>query len=205
MERDPPLQVYCDYEALTDAEGNQTPILLCAETDEQDDTLSFYGKDCTSPFFDWLKGLAVDQDGHDRNFIALFHNFKGYDGMFLLQYWYAHHREVTNQITVGTKILSFQSDQLTFKDSLCFPSRSPSLVFPPPSASRNCVRDSSLTNSTPSRLKTTRDPCHRVTHTTPTACGPKRKPSSNGGTMRRSPLTTTLSCDARWKPTPSQT
>ena len=103
MECDPPLQVYCDYAALTDAEGNQTPIPLCAETDEQDDTLSFYGKDCTSPFFDWLEGLAVDQDGDDRNFIALFHNLKGYDGMFLLQYCYAHHREVTNQITVGTK------------------------------------------------------------------------------------------------------
>ena len=33
VEREPPLQVYCDYEAITDAEGNQTPILLCAETD----------------------------------------------------------------------------------------------------------------------------------------------------------------------------
>ena len=27
VERDPPLQVYCDYEAITDAEGNQTPFL----------------------------------------------------------------------------------------------------------------------------------------------------------------------------------
>ena len=120
VERDPPLQVYCDYEALTDAEGNQTPILLCAETDDDDDTKTFYGTDCTSPFFDWLEELAVDQDGDDRPVIALFHNLKGYDGMFLLQYCYAHHREVTNQITVGTKILSFQSDRLTFKDSLCF-------------------------------------------------------------------------------------
>ena len=110
VERDPPLQVYCDYEALTDTEGNQTPIQLCAETDEQGDTLSFYGPDCTSPFFDWLQELAVDQDGDDRNFIALFHNLKGYDGMFLLQYCYAHHREVANQVTVGTKILSFQSN-----------------------------------------------------------------------------------------------
>ena len=120
VERDPPLQVYYDYEALTDAEGNQTTILLCAETDDDDETKTFYGLDCTSPFFDWLEELAVDQDGDDRPVIALFHNLKGYDGMFLLQYCYAHHREVTNQITVGTKILSFQSDRLTFKDSLCF-------------------------------------------------------------------------------------
>lgn len=37
VEREPPLQVYCDYEAITDAEGNQAPILLCAETNEDDE------------------------------------------------------------------------------------------------------------------------------------------------------------------------
>ena len=120
VEREPPLQVYCDYEAITDAEGNQTPILLCAETDEDDETKSFYGPDCTAPFFDWLEELAVDQDGDDRDVIVIFHNLKGYDGMFILQHCYATHREVKDQITVGTKILSLTSDRLTFKDSLCF-------------------------------------------------------------------------------------
>ena len=62
----------------------------------------------------------MDQDGDDRDVIAIFHNLKGYDGMFLLQHSYATHRDVTDQITVGTKILSFKSDRLTFKDSLCF-------------------------------------------------------------------------------------
>ena len=120
VEREPPLQVYCDYEAITDAEGNQSPILLCAETDEDNETVSFYGTDCTTPFFDWLEQLAVDQDGDDRDVIAIFHNLKGYDGMFLLQYCYAAHRTVEQQITQGTKILCFKSDRLTFKDSLCF-------------------------------------------------------------------------------------
>ena len=120
VEREPPLQVYCDYEAVTDAEGNQTPILLCAETDEDDNTMSFYGSNCTSRFFSWLEELAVDQDGDDKNVIAIFHNLKGYDGMFLLQHCYRTHREVEDQITVGAKILSFKSDRLTFKDSLCF-------------------------------------------------------------------------------------
>ena len=55
--------MYCDYEATTDAEGNQTPILLCAETDKEDETVSFYGSDCTSDSFVWLEELAVDQDG----------------------------------------------------------------------------------------------------------------------------------------------
>ena len=120
MEREPPLQVYCDYEAVTDAEGNQTPILLCAETDEDDEAVSFYGPDCTPHFFDWLEELAADQDGDDRHAIAIFHNLKGYDGMFILQHCYATLQEVNDQITVGTKILSLRFDQLMFKDSLCF-------------------------------------------------------------------------------------
>lgn len=120
VERDPPLQVYCDYEAVTDADGNQTPILLFLETDECDDTEFFYGTDCTEAMFDYLESLAVDQDGDDRRVIVIFHNLKGYDGMFILQHCYATHREVTDQITVGTKILSLTSDRLTFKDSLCF-------------------------------------------------------------------------------------
>ena len=121
VERDPPLQVYCDYEATVDEEGVQTPILLGAKSDEEDHTEFFYGADCTKSFFEWLESLAIDQDGDDRNVIAVFHSLKGYDGMFLLQHCYANHREVTDQITVGTKVLSFKSDRLTFKDSL-FPS-----------------------------------------------------------------------------------
>lgn len=120
VERDPPLQVYCGYEATVDAEGVQTAILLCAESDEEDQTMFFYGLDCTKDFFQWLESLAVDQDSDDRNVIAVFHNLKGYDGMLLLQYCYANHWEVTDQIAVGTKVLSFKSDRLTFKDSLCF-------------------------------------------------------------------------------------
>ena len=66
VEKELPLQVYCDYKTITDAEGNQTPIFLCAETDEEEETVSFHGPDCTSHFFDWLEESAVDQDGDDR-------------------------------------------------------------------------------------------------------------------------------------------
>ena len=120
VKREPPLQVYCDYEALTDAEGNQTPILLGVKTDEEDKMVFFYGPDYMSQFFEWLEELAVDQDGDDRNVITIFHNLKGYGGTFILQYCYATHREVTDQITVGTKILALIPDRLTFKDSPCF-------------------------------------------------------------------------------------
>ena len=65
VEREPPLQVYCDWEAISDAEGNQTPILLYAETEEDEDTVSFYGSNCASRLFDWLEDLTIDQDGDD--------------------------------------------------------------------------------------------------------------------------------------------
>ena len=119
MERDPPLQVYCDYKATVD-EGVQTAILLCAESDEEDQTKFFCGPDSTKEFFQWLESVAVDQDADDQNMIAVFHNLKGYDGMLLLQYCYTNHREVTDQIAIRTKVLSFKSDHLPFKDSLCF-------------------------------------------------------------------------------------
>ena len=58
-----------------DEDGVQSPILLCAqlESDEEDHPESFYGSDCTEPFFEWLESLAADQDGDDRSVIAVFY------------------------------------------------------------------------------------------------------------------------------------
>ena len=39
----PPLFVYADYEAVTDADGVQTPIMVCAEHEATDVTEVFYG------------------------------------------------------------------------------------------------------------------------------------------------------------------
>ena len=120
VEQEPPLFVYADHEAITDGQGFQAPILLGYETSESDTAYLLYGPTCTEEFIDRLEELAVDTEGDDRSVILLFHNLKGYDGMFLLQYMYQHHREVTRLVTVGAKVFSFQSDQLTFKDSLRF-------------------------------------------------------------------------------------
>ena len=111
-------QVYRDYKATTDAEGNQTPIHVWAKTDVRDETVSFYGSDCTSHFFEWFEELAVDRDGDDWNVIIIFHNSKGYDGMFILHYCYVTNWEVTAQITVGTMILSLKSDESIFRLAL---------------------------------------------------------------------------------------
>ena len=120
VEREPPLLVYADFEAITDRDGVQKAILIAYESSETDECITHYGEDCTERLLEDLEELAVDTDGDDRQVITLFHNLKGYDGMFLLQHMYDRHREVVNLVTVGVKVLSFTSDRLTFKDSLCF-------------------------------------------------------------------------------------
>ena len=120
VEKPKPLFVYADYEATCDEDGLQKPILICAEPDDQDDTVSFYGSDCTEPFMDYLEELTVDEHGDERKVICIFHNFKGYDGMFVLQYLYEKHMTVEQQICIGTKVLSLSTGDITFKDSLCF-------------------------------------------------------------------------------------
>ena len=120
VERQPPLFVYADFEATTCAEGYQTAIMVGYETSESDECHTLYGEGVTGRFLADLETLAVDDDGDDRSVIVVFHNLKGYDGMLLLRYLYAQHREVTGMVTVGAKVLSFTSDRLTFKDSLCF-------------------------------------------------------------------------------------
>ena len=120
VERDPPLQIYFDYETIMDDNGVQTLILLGAESNEEDHTEFFYGADYTESFLEWLESLAVDQDGNNRSVLPVFHNLKGYNRMSLLQNCSANHQEVTDNITMSTKVLSFKSDRLTSNDSLCF-------------------------------------------------------------------------------------
>ncbi len=118
--KEPPLLVFADFEAVTDDDGVQKAVMVAYESVETEQCVVHYGADCAERFVADLEELAVDVDGDDRTVITLFHNLKGYDGMFLLEYMYANHREVTNLVTVGVKVFSFSSDRLTFKDSLCF-------------------------------------------------------------------------------------
>ena len=39
--------------AMTDGEGNQTPILIFDDTNEEDEMKSFYSLDCTAEFILW--------------------------------------------------------------------------------------------------------------------------------------------------------
>ena len=62
----------------------------------------------------------VEDSDREREIIIVFHNLKGFDSMFILNELYQQQREVTEQLTVGAKVLSFKSGPLKFIDSLSF-------------------------------------------------------------------------------------
>ena len=70
VEELPPLLAYADYGAVTDDDGVQTPILVCYEDEDEDETHSFYGPTSTDDLFDHLDALSVDEYGDERRVIV---------------------------------------------------------------------------------------------------------------------------------------
>jgi len=117
----PPLFVYADFEAMQNAEGVFVPNLLCYSSSEETTIHVLDGEDCALQFLHELDDLTEVPDREDeREILVVFHNLKGFDGMFILHKMYQQQRQVANQPTVGAKVLSFKSGQLKFIDSLCF-------------------------------------------------------------------------------------
>ena len=117
----PPLFVYADFETMQNAEEVFVPNLLCYSSSEEEDIHVLHGEDCTLQFLHELDELADVQDSdREREIIIVFHNFKGFDSVFIVNELYQQQREVTEQLTVGAKVLSFKSGPLKFIDSLSF-------------------------------------------------------------------------------------
>ena len=118
----PPLFVYADFEAMQNAEGVFVANLLCySSSEEEEDIHVLDGQECTLQFLQELDDLADIPDGdREREIIIVFHNFKGFDSVFILNELYQQQREVTEQLTVGAKVLSFRSGPLKFIDSISF-------------------------------------------------------------------------------------
>ena len=116
-----PLLVYADIEAYQNEENVFVPNLLCYATAEEEDIHAMDGEDCVLQFLQDLDDLAEEPDSEQqRNIIVVFHNLKGFDGIFIINELYQQQREVINQLTVGAKVLSLTSGPLKFIDSLCF-------------------------------------------------------------------------------------
>ena len=116
----PPLFVYADFEAMQNAEGMFVANLLCYSSSEETTIHVLDGEDCALQFLRDLDDLTdiPDREG-EREILVVFHNLKGFDGMFILHELYQQQREVVDQLTVGAKVLSFKSGAVKFIDS-CF-------------------------------------------------------------------------------------
>ena len=119
----PPLFVYADIEAMTLPDRTFEPNLLCYETSHGKKG-ALWGKTCCGEFIKELNEMAWVPAGkkkkRERPVIVLFHNLKGFDGVFILNALYKDGRRVINQACTGAKVLTFKSGPITFKDSLCF-------------------------------------------------------------------------------------
>ena len=76
------------------------------------------GKDCVPDFIQWVHSLACQEDVEKVIIVA--HNFKGYDGYFILDEFYKPHATNLNQIVNGAKILSLELPNIKFIDSMNF-------------------------------------------------------------------------------------
>ena len=121
----PPLFVYADIEAMVLPDGSFQPNLVCYQTSQPWSTIrSLKGPNCCREFIQELGKLALVPAGkkkkRERPVTVLFHNLKGFDGVFLLKELYKDSRRVESQACMGAKVLTFKSGSITFKDSLCF-------------------------------------------------------------------------------------
>ena len=117
----PPLFVYADFEAMQNAEGVFVANLLCYSSAEEDTIHVLEAEDCPLQFLHDLDDLVdVPDNNQEREILVVFHNLKGFDGMFILHELYQQQREVADQLTMGAKVLSFKSGLLKFIDSLGF-------------------------------------------------------------------------------------
>ena len=121
-ETPPPKMVYADIECLLTEERGFVPNLLCYRAQDQGEFTTHRGEDCVDVFLRDLNDLSHPprKDIEEQPLIVLFHNLKGFDGIFILQALYRDMSDVEEQLTVGAKVLSFKCGPLTFKDSLCF-------------------------------------------------------------------------------------
>ena len=108
----PPLFVYSDFEAMQNAEGVFVANLLCYSSTEEETIHVLEGEDCALQFLDLDDLVDVPDSDGDREILVVFHNLKGFDGMFILHELYQQQQEVVDQLTVGAKVLSFKSGRL---------------------------------------------------------------------------------------------
>ena len=118
--------VFADIECSIDDNRQFTPNLICYEIESSDQEHGCEGKTCLQQFYvdliALIKDLAVS-NGLKPIQVELqiyFHNFRGFDGLFIIKQLLDMNLKVSKVLMTGQKILYFECGQLKFKDSLSF-------------------------------------------------------------------------------------
>ena len=109
----PTTHVYFDIECRFDA-TQHTPTLLVYWNEQEPEPVSLHGEDCVKQFLQYLEELC-----EEFNVTVLAHNFKGYDGIFVLRECYKSKLKV-DQIRQGLKLLMLKHRNIRYIDSMSF-------------------------------------------------------------------------------------
>jgi len=118
--------VFADIECCIDKARNFTPNLICFERESSDKKHHFRGSGCVRQFLsyliNWVKDIAEEMDKYPQQveLQVYFHNFRGFDGLFIIKQFFDMNLKVSKVLMTGQKILYFECGDLEFKDSLSF-------------------------------------------------------------------------------------
>ena len=81
-----------------------------------------WGTSCIRKFLEKPLTWLQEKEGkrNQVEFQVYFHNFRGFDGMFIIKQLYDMNLKVSKVLMTGQKILYFECGNLKFKDSMSF-------------------------------------------------------------------------------------
>ena len=118
--------VFADIECHIDDSRQFTPNLICVERESSDKKYHGWGRTCLHEFhkqlMTWLKEVEKENNlkSNQVEIQVFFHNFRGFDGVFIIKQLFDMNVKVSKVLMTGQKILYFECGQLKFKDSMSF-------------------------------------------------------------------------------------
>ena len=118
--------VFADIECCIDDQRQFTPNLICFERETSDEKYQCWGRTCLRDFYNRLMAMLKELQKENNlrwnqlEMQVYFHNFRGFDGVFIIKQLYDMNLKVSKVLMTGQKILYFECDRLKFKDSMSF-------------------------------------------------------------------------------------
>ena len=116
--------VFADIECCIDDNRKFTPNLICFERETSDEKYHCWGRMCIRLFLEqltkWVKEEEKMKGPNTAELQVYFHNFRGFDGVFIIKQLYDMNLKVSKVLMTGQKILYFECGHLKFKDSMSF-------------------------------------------------------------------------------------